>query len=158
MMLDPQTEELLLVLAVAIGVILFARHRDKRLGARGTQPDDAPRHPTPAALLKRPVLQGSSGYYAGAVIPFDDTEWVLGSDSNVANLVFPDSVPGIAKRHCTLRFDPSSGCVLLEDTWSETGTWLADGTRLAPGAAHKLPIGGQFYAGSPDQMFTIAAG
>ena len=109
----------------------------------------------PAALLKRPSLQGVSGYYAGAVIPFDDTEWVLGSDSAVANLVFPDAVPGIAKRHCTLRFDAASGGIRIEDTWSETGTWLADGTRLAPGVAHTLAVGAQFYLGSAEQMFAI---
>lgn len=161
MMLDPQVEELLLVAAVAIGVVMLTKRRDRRLAQEKAvqaypRRQEAPRHATPAALLKRPVLQGISGYYAGAVIPFDDTEWVIGSDSNVSNLVFPESVTGIAKRHCTLKFDVASGKIRIEDTWSDGGTYLADGTRLA-GKAHRLEVGAQFYLANPEQSFAIVS-
>lgn len=63
----------------------------------------------------------------------------LGRDAAVSNVVFAHGTPGISKRHCRVYYD--QGRVMVEDTYSSHGTFLATGERLTPGQPRELQPG-----------------
>jgi len=111
--------------------------------------------PPPVHAHSRPVLRGVNGYYAGAALTFQDQEWIIGRDTDVANLVLPPSQASVSKRHCILHYDASARKVFLEDTWSSNGTFLHPGTKIEPGRPYELRSGDRFYLADTSCMFEI---
>lgn len=108
--------------------------------------------PRPATPLH--TLRCVAGTYAGRSIPLGDEPCVLGRDHTVSNLVFPADAVHVSKRHCQVSL--RDGQVLLEDTWSSNGTFLASGERLPAGKPRVLRPGDQFQVGSADNVFEVA--
>ncbi len=141
---------------VAIGLAMNKRVRQtvtKRLTTRRTVPD---RQFPPSVLSSpRPYLRGVSGFYAGSSVQLEDSDWIIGRDSSVSNLVLPSEQGSVSKRHCSIRYDAASRKVFLEDTWSSNGTFLQNGTKLEPGRPYELRPGDRFYLAEPGCMFEI---
>ncbi|MFN7922626.1 MAG: trypsin-like peptidase domain-containing protein [Bryobacteraceae bacterium] len=113
--------------------------------------------PMPApAPVRRMMLRGVSGPYAGQLIPLSAKPCVLGRDPQVANLVFPADSPHISKRHCQVTLD-ASGRIVIEDSWSSNGTFTGAGQRVAAGQSRELKPGDRFYLGSPDNSFEVVS-
>jgi pSer/pThr/pTyr-binding forkhead associated (FHA) protein len=102
------------------------------------------------------MLLGISGTYAGQRIPLSAKPCVLGRDSSIANLVYPNEAQHVSKRHCQVTCD-ASGRVMLEDSWSSNGTFTSTGQRLAGGQPRELKPGERFYVGSQNNTFEVVA-
>jgi hypothetical protein len=109
----------------------------------------------PPVAPKRMVLVGVAGTYAGQKIPLSSRPVVLGRDPSIANLVFPTAAEHVSKRHCQVTCD-GSGRVVLEDSWSSNGTFMAAGERLSAGKPRELRAGDRFYLGSQTNLFEVA--
>jgi len=107
-------------------------------------------------LPAKAKLRGITGFYAGQAIGLEGITLVLGRDRSAAQLVYPDNVTEISKRHCQVRQDASTGRVTLEDLGSSNGTFLSSGKALRPGAAVELKVGDRFYLASTANQFEIA--
>lgn len=126
---------------------LLWRRGPRRRGALPLMP--------PPQRLERPVLRGLKGFYAGQDIPLDGVDLVIGRDGAMSQLVFPDSMTDISKRHCRLRHDPATGKLLLEDLGSTNGTVVVGGPAMRPGVVVELPVGARFQLASPENEFEI---
>ena len=149
---------------IAIGAIFVALNRRAREAVvrvttrrRAPEPPPMPM-PKPVAPAVSPTLRGLAGFYAGASIPLESRPWIFGRDHQVANLVFPDEMGQISKRHCQLSLDSQSGAVTLEDLWSSNGTFLDSGEKIEPGHPRTLRAGERFYLASRDNLFEIGMG
>ncbi|MCX6609827.1 MAG: trypsin-like peptidase domain-containing protein [Acidobacteria bacterium] len=114
-----------------------------------------PPEPAPA-LPAKAKLRGITGFYAGQDIGLEGITLVLGRDHSAAQLVYPDNITEISKRHCQLRQDQATGKLTLEDLGSSNGTFLSSGKALRPGAAVELKVGDRFYLASTANQFEIA--
>ena len=116
-------------------------------------------HDRKTASLRRPVIQpmllGITGYYMGQKLPFDSKGLIFGRDRQGAQLVFPDNMADISKRHCQLRFDSLSSKFWLEDLGSSNGTFLASGKPCRVGHPQQLSPGDRFYVASPANTFEV---
>jgi hypothetical protein len=111
---------------------------------------------SPQPLQARTTLRGITGFYGGQSIGLEGITLVLGRDPHAVQLVYPDHVTEISKRHCQVRHDASTGRVMLEDLGSSNGTFLSNGKALKPGTAVELKVGDRFYLASPANQFEIA--
>ena len=154
---------------IAIAAVFVASNKKTReaVARVTTRRKEEPRPPVVVAKMppqpapKRAVglvLKGLSGYYAGSSIPLEDHPWVFGRDQQVANLVFPDEMKQISKRHCQVSFDSRSGVATIEDLWSSNGTFLDSGEKVEPGNARAMKEGERFYLATRDNLFEIGAG
>ena len=66
---------------------------------------------------------------------------------------FGEHAPGVSGHHCRVEY--RSGAVYLTDTGSTYGTFLADGTKLVPGAAQGLSAGQEFYLAQSTNSFRV---
>ena len=114
----------------------------------------ASRRPAPRPADPSHSLRCVAGTYAGRTIPLGGQPCVFGRDHSVSNLVFPPDAVHVSKRHCQISF--RDGQVLLEDTWSSNGTFLASGERLPAGRPRALRPGDRFHVGSADNVFEVA--
>ncbi len=112
--------------------------------------------PRRRALQVTAKLRGLTGFYAGQDIGLEGITLVMGRDHQAAQLVYPDNVTEISKRHCQVRHDPSTGKVTLEDLGSSNGTFLSSGKALRAGSAVELKVGDRFYLASAANQFEIA--
>lgn len=101
------------------------------------------------------VIRGISGEFAGQTIQLTRGELIMGTESRLCGLVFRQAAEGISKRHCIVGIDQTPGYFFLEDTWSEKGTFLASGRRLAPGSPCKMRPGDRFYLADIQNLFEI---
>ena len=147
----------LLLAVVSIGVLLTLRGRIaiKEAVTRGrnfaTQRISTPTKPQP-----HPVLRGLSGLYANAVIPIDDKTIAIGRDAQLCQLVMPLTATEIGHRHCTIRWDPSTGTFLLEDCWTTNGTFLESEEKIESSIPRSLPPGDGFYLANRQNRFKVA--
>lgn len=132
---------------LALAAIGLAARRVKREQDRRT------------ASLRRPgfhpTLLGVTGYYMGQKLPFDAKPLVFGRDRQSVQLMFPETMADISKRHCQLRFDSQSSKFWLEDLGSSNGTFLASGKSCRPGQPQQLSPGDRFYLASPANTFEV---
>lgn len=73
------------------------------------------------------------------------------SSSN--DIVFPEGTPGISGSHCMLI--PQGDTVYLVDVGSSYGTFLENGSKLAPQEKHPLRKGDVFYLAGKGQSFRV---
>lgn len=101
------------------------------------------------------VLHGLSGEYDGVELELGSGLVTLGRDSRVSQLVFSEDATSVSGRHCAVWYDPTARAVMIEDLWSEKGTYLATGRRLPSGEPHRLDPSDRFYLGQPDVLFEV---
>lgn len=84
-------------------------------------------------------IWGSSGTYAGAVIPVGPGDvMTLGRDGTRCNMVFSDT--SISRVHCTIQLD-LSGQFYMVTNLSRNGTRINQTTELGPGQSQKCAPG-----------------
>lgn len=143
------------VATTGLALAAIALAMNKRVRQTVTRRLTTSRHSAPSLAPMRHVLRGISGYYAGAALAFDGQDWIIGRDTNVANLVMPHTQASVSKRHCILHYDADARKVFLEDTWSSNGTFLNGGTKIEPGRPYELRPGDRFYLADTSCMFEI---
>ncbi len=92
-----------------------------------------------------------TGVYAGQTFPCGTGTFVFGRETSVCNLVFPDHLAGVSRKHCVLEYQ--NGSFYLSDCNSSFGTYLGDGRRLNPGEQVQLFSGHRFYMGN--ELFEV---
>lgn len=102
--------------------------------------------------MKRAWLIGRSGIYANAKIELEG-QLLIGRDSQVCQLVYPDSAKKISGVHC--RVQNMNGTFCITDMNSTNGTFFQDGTRLEPNMPRTLMDGQGFYLSSRENFFDI---
>lgn len=109
----------------------------------------------PVPFPTKPVMRGLAGQYANASIPVEVGPSVMGRDQTAANLVFGAEADAVSKRHCSIRWDAGRRVFVVEDLGSTNGTFLWNGTRLAPGQPYELKPGDRFYIGDTRNAFEL---
>lgn len=110
--------------------------------------------PAPSGPSRSFAISGDTGYFSGNTFNVPPSGSVtVGRNATLCNLVFPPDTPGISSRHCAIAARGDK--LLLTDLGSTYGTFLADGTRLAPNAPVALDAGQRFYLGDPGNTFTV---
>jgi S1-C subfamily serine protease len=103
-------------------------------------------------MRKKPV---SAGLIMGSnlVMPFEVTgePVVIGRDAAVCQIV--DNGEKISRQHCSVSF--VEGGFMLTDL-SSNGTFLADGTQLQKGQAHRLNHGDSFYLADGTHSYQLS--
>jgi len=109
--------------------------------------------PSPSAMSQSLSLRGLAGIYKGSVFPTQHGRLIIGRNAQLANIVYPPNTPGISNVHCEVRYE--NGMFLLIDKNSSNGTFLANGTRLAPEQPYPIARKTGFYLATQDNMFEI---
>ena len=117
------------------------------------QPAGAQASSPPYAMSKSLTLRGLAGMYKGSVFPSPHGRLIIGRDARLANIVYPQNTPGISSVHCEVRHE--NGMYVLIDKNSSNGTFLADGTRLAPEQPYPIARKNGFYLATQENMFGI---
>jgi S1-C subfamily serine protease len=161
-----------LLLAAVVGafilsggaVVLAATKRGRAAASQVVRSISRPRVlpvPSPLKPIRQAILRVVSGDLAGAEVALDAKPVTIGRDPASCQLVFPAKADLVSERHCTLRYDPRHGALLIEDLGSMNGTFLESGTsgqpgeRLKPGSPRPLQTGDRFYLGDARFMFEV---
>lgn len=97
-------------------------------------------------------ITGRQGHFSFAQFTITTEEIVIGRDASACRIVYPTDTPQISRRHCSLREE--NGVLYLRDLGSTYGTFLTDGTRLAPLRDYPLTEGTGFCLGSQAERFS----
>ena len=94
-----------------------------------------------------PYLRSVAPQHNGMVVQLHRQPVQIGRDSATCRLVYQDGTPGVSSRHCQIHFDEPSGAFVVTDLNSTYGTFLANGTRIAPNTPVQLPAKSAIYLG-----------
>ena len=104
--------------------------------------------------IRKAVLYCLNGHFAGNSIELNDSILSIGRDPNLCQLVMPENITEISRRHCSVSYDNKNECFLLEDHWSKNGTFI-DNKRIPSGKKIHLNKGSNFYLDSHKNEFTV---
>jgi len=119
-----------------------------------------PEPPAPAGVTMaketppRPVVKGISGQFVGQIIELIDDSLIIGRDPRLAQLVYPQGVEEISRKHCKVSYDKNSQKFAIEDS-SSNGTFLSSNQKLEPGKPYTLNQGDRFYLVDPKEVFEV---
>lgn len=100
-------------------------------------------------------IQGVSGILENRrFMIHNDKPIVMGRNSKLCGIVFPEDARGVSGRHCSVWVD--NGQVYLKDLGSTHGTYLEPGQRLAAEQAVAVQEGQRFWLGSEQESFVVA--
>lgn len=120
--------------------------------------NQSPIQPPPQAnhngKKRKAVLYCLKGHYAGNNLELNNQMLSIGRDSSLCQLVMPQAMTEISRRHCSLFYDNEKGCFWLEDHGSKNGTFI-NNKRIASGQKKRLNKGDYFYLDSPKNEFTV---
>lgn len=124
-------------------------------GNMGQNPEPRPIPPTQVSSreMKSRSIWGSSGTYAGAVIPIAPGDvMTLGRDGTRCNMVFSDT--SISRVHCTIQLD-LSGQFYMVMNLSRNGTRINQTTELGPGQSQRCAPGTIISIGDGNNRLTL---
>lgn len=158
---------LLIALSATALAVASTRRGRSFVGAKVTQAigiTHSIRKPVP---VRRAVLRGLKGTYAGLDISLGDKSLAIGRDPAMSQVVLKDSEL-VSKRHAVISFDAVQGCFRLEDCWSSNGTFVATATQhpdakdarqsarpVPAGQTVDLQPGDHFFLATPDISFKV---
>lgn len=161
------------VIVVGFVIALFVIGRDINLGSRynaggmyGTDNQVPPAgmpygsapgfNAGPTMAMQEPSYGVTciAGVLKGRVYRIGNTGIMFGREAD-CTVQFPTNTPGISRRHCALRY--SQGSCWLVDMGSSYGTFLGNGSQLAPNQPVRVAPGNRFYLGNTGNMFQITA-
>ena len=146
--------------------VLVAASRRSKSSPAPIQTKGMEEAPSPGPVpgpVPRPAAEGDSGFrIQGVSGALEGKRFLLpagspvtiGRDPKQCGVVFPPNTPGVSGKHCAVWVD--QGRVYLKDLGSTHGTYLSQGSKLAPGQAMALAPGESFCLGSPQESFVIA--
>lgn len=111
----------------------------------------APHKPVNAA---KPVLIGLKGYFAGKMITLDTGKVIIGREPRDAQLIYPDNVSEISRKHCMIYYDKHIQQFIIEDM-SSNGTYIVPDKRLTKGRSYQMEPGARFYLSDPGELFEV---
>lgn len=103
----------------------------------------------------RPVVKGVSGHFAGQTLELVNGRLSIGRDPSMAQLVYPQDVQDISRKHCTISYEEGSKRFVIEDS-SSNGTYLSSGQKLESGKPYHVNPGSRFYLVDSKEMFSLA--
>jgi len=106
------------------------------------------------AKTRKAMLYCLKGHYAGNSLELSNRLLSIGRDPSLCQLVMPENLTEISRRHCSVSFDNEKGCFWLEDHWSKNGTFI-DNKRIPSGQKKRLSKGSYFYLDSSKNEFTV---
>lgn len=154
------------VVAGGVAAVLVVASRRSKKGPVPTQTQGVEETPSKSpvpAPAPQPAGEGDSGFrIQGVSRALEGKRFLLpagspvtlGRDPKQCGVVFPPNTPGVSGKHCTVWAE--QGRVYVKDLGSTHGTYLSQGSKLAPGQAMALAPGESFYLGSPQESFVIA--
>lgn len=154
------------VVAGGVAAVLVVASRRSKSSPTPTQTKGMEEAPSPGPVpgpVPRPAAEGDSGFrIQGVSGALEGKRFLLpagspvtiGRDPKQCGVVFPPNTPGVSGKHCAVWVD--QGRVYLKDLGSTHGTYLSQGSKLAPGQAMALAPGESFWLGSPQESFVIA--
>lgn len=145
---------LFILIFLLILVVFLVKKRRKTPYPVQKYPPSHVHYPDQRAKAVKPVLHGVSGYFAGQRVVLDQLELKIGRDPNQCQLVYPDGLDEISRKHCTIRFDEVNHTFLIEDS-SSNGTYLLSGERIPSGKGMTLKSGDRFYISSRENIFEV---
>ena len=131
-----------------LGLIAYLLMVKKRRGA------GAEGFVLPTLKKVRGYVVGKNGAYAGAIISIGNETVFFGRDPQQCQMVFDASQQQISRVHCSLRYDETLGCFLLEN-YSKNGTYLGDGRPIEDGRPARLESGDSFYLADSHNLFEL---
>jgi hypothetical protein len=111
-------------------------------------------HPASPVQTAQAYLTGLSGPFAGRRFNLNQGPAVIGRDPAQANVLYPQDITEISRRHVTVSFDPAGQTFILEDT-SSNGTFLAGGERLQQHQPYYLQAGATFTLGQGGDTYSV---
>jgi S1-C subfamily serine protease len=117
-----------------------------------SSPMSAPRPTYPSASSTSTHLICSRGHFAGTTFPINGS-LSIGRDPQRCQVVFPSNTQGISSMHCQLRQQGSS--IMLMDSGSTYGTFLAGGRKLNANESVTLNPGDSFYLADTKNEFKV---
>lgn len=123
---------------ILVVVVVLASRKKKKPAAAAAQ--SAPK-------AGSPYLRSVAPQHGGMVVQLHRQPVQIGRDSATCRLVYQDGTPGVSSRHCQIYFDEPGGVFVVTDLNSTYGTFLADGTRIAPNTPVRLPAKSAVYLG-----------
>ena len=154
------------VVAGGVAAVLVVAARRSKSSPAPTQTKGMEETPSPGPApvpVPQPAAEGDSGFrIQGVSGALEGKRFLLpagspvtiGRDPKQCGVVFPPNTPGVSGKHCAVWVD--QGRVYLKDLGSTHGTYLSQGSKLAPGQAMALAPGESFCLGSPQESFVIA--
>ena len=103
-----------------------------------------------ASAVTNAYVKGVSGAFAGQRFAVNK-KLLFGRDSSACAVAFPLDTAGISGIHCEITVDGTTA--YLRDLGSSFGTFLANGTKLAPKTPVRIATGDRFYLASADNTF-----
>ncbi|MDR1703965.1 MAG: FHA domain-containing protein [Clostridiales bacterium] len=103
------------------------------------------------------TLTGLTGYFAGRTVQIGRNEppVIIGRDSKVCTLIYPETENQISAQHCSLFFDAAANSFCLKDLGSVNGTYINDGVKLTPNKAFSLVNNTMFYPATRKNLLTV---
>lgn len=93
-----------------------------------------------------------SGALQGKTCPIGPASLLIGRNAE-CGLKYPGNTPGVSGRHCKIKAENSR--IILTDLQSSYGTFLENGTKLAPNVPYQLQKGDAFYLAERKNMFRV---
>ncbi len=149
------------VAAVGAAIVVFFVFSNKNkaqpavqaASAGGVNATVAMNAPSPAVVSNgKYYLIGVSGMFSGKKYSIEDRA-IIGRDPARCNVVYPENQPGISGIHCEIVRNDNA--LVITDCGSTYGTYLGNGTRLAPKTPYTLRSGEKFYVGNNENTFEV---
>lgn len=149
------------VAAVGAAIVVFFVFSNKNkaqpavqaASASGVNATVAMNAPSPAVVSNgKYYLIGVSGMFSGKKYSIEDRA-IIGRDPARCNVVYPENQPGISGIHCEIVRNDNA--LVITDCGSTYGTYLGNGTRLAPKTPYTLRSGEKFYVGNNENTFEV---
>lgn len=96
-------------------------------------------------------LVGSHGYYDGAELVLDENTLTIGRDPNLCNLVYPNDIDIISRKHAEIKMQSSKGGYVIID-YSSRGTFV-NKVKLTKNTPKVLHSGDEIYIADAKQSF-----
>jgi len=150
-----------LIAAIVILIVILGKK-----GSSSSQPVMPAGGPAPVGGAMGPMggampggLKGSvrsmSAQHNGRTYPVGKAQLMIGRDPASCQIVFAKNTTGVSGKHCTLYFDSNTGMFTLTDIGSSYGTFLSNGSKLAPHSPVTLKHGDTFYVGDRANILKV---
>ncbi len=139
---------------IVASVIYFISKRKPAMATTGSSLVNSRMIASGAAIPSGAGIRGIMGQFSGQAFGLRDGQLIIGRDSAMANVVYPDTNSKVSRKHLTITYDHNTHKFVLVDS-SSNGTFLKNGQQLEAGKPYHLNPGEQFYLVEPQELFEL---